>query len=87
MLPMGPTMLRIEQLQVGERVQGLTPDGVVKSVHFYGDQAAEVIYPDHLGKPQQRMYLTEFKFGEPGFGQTSAMYDSRVLLSSGGAPN
>ena len=39
-------MVRLEDLQTGTRIRGLTPEGVVtvKSVQWYGDQGVEVIF-------------------------------------------
>ena len=40
------TMVRLESLHAGTRIRGLTPEGVstVKSVNWFGDHGAEVIF-------------------------------------------
>ena len=44
--------VRLEDLQTGTRVCGLTPDGIatVKSVQWYGDHQVEVVFADAHGK-------------------------------------
>ena len=48
-------MVRLEDLQTGTRVRGLTPDGVVtvKAVSWFGSHGVEVIFTDALGALQQ----------------------------------
>ena len=50
-------MIKLEDLQTGTMVRGLTPDGVstVKSVQWFGDQGVEVIFQDAQGNLQQRL--------------------------------
>ena len=50
-------MVRLESLHAGTRIRGLTPEGVstVKSVNWFGDHGAEVIFCDAQGALQQRL--------------------------------
>lgn len=50
-------MLKLEQLQTGTRVRGLSTEGsaTVKSVQWYGDHGLEVVFTDAQGRLQQRL--------------------------------
>lgn len=50
-------MARLEDIRVGSRIQGPSPEGVakIKAVQFFGDQALDVVVSDqegHLGQPK-----------------------------------
>jgi len=51
-------MVRLEQLQTGTRVRGLTVEGIatVKAVTWYGDQAVEVIFEGGHGVQNRLVY-------------------------------
>jgi hypothetical protein len=54
-------MARLEDIRVGSRIQGLSPEGVakIKAVQFFGDQALDVVVSDQEGHLGQRKCVPE----------------------------
>lgn len=50
-------MTRLEEIQAGTSVRGISPQGLAKvvGVEWYGDQAIKVVYEDGDGSPQSRL--------------------------------
>ena len=64
-------MLRLDQVQTGTQLRGLSPGGLatVKSVHWHGDQVLEVIYEDAAGELGKRLL---YRDDEPALEVTKA---------------
>ena len=63
----------------------LAPEEKPVTIHLADGTPVSGVIVDN-GVAQQPAYVTDFDFGQPGFGQTNATYNLKQLLDHGGPP-